>query len=250
MRQYIENIFTTGLYMFGGVGCGKTFIMDIFFACARVQKKRRTHFHAFMLEVNFSHYLYTCIYTHLYIYTYIYTYAYTYPYTYIYIYIYTHICIYIFTHVYVFSHYIYTHIYTYTYIYTYVYTYLYTYIYIYIYIHVYIYIHTCIYICSIYIFNIYVYSALKSLYAENKVASRLLGKKKSRRGKTYHKSYRSLLQNIVSFIGLFAKETHNFKEPTNRSHPLWMFSCVCMCANKFSRAFSSVPARGSIDEKF
>jgi len=41
-----------GLYMFGGVGCGKTFIMDIFFACARVSKKRRTHFHAFMLEVH------------------------------------------------------------------------------------------------------------------------------------------------------------------------------------------------------
>ena len=41
-----------GLYMFGGVGCGKTFIMDIFFACARVTKKRRTHFHAFMLEVH------------------------------------------------------------------------------------------------------------------------------------------------------------------------------------------------------
>lgn len=41
-----------GLYMYGGVGCGKTFIMDIFFACARSSKKRRTHFHAFMLEVH------------------------------------------------------------------------------------------------------------------------------------------------------------------------------------------------------
>jgi len=28
------------------------------------------------------------------------------------------------------------------------------------------------------------------------------------------------LQSIVSFIGLFAKETYNFKEPTNRSHPI------------------------------
>jgi hypothetical protein len=30
----------------------------------------------------------------------------------------------------------------------------------------------------------------------------------------------SLLQNTVSFLGLFsAKETCNFKEPTHRSHP-------------------------------
>ena len=33
-------------------------------------------------------------------------------------------------------------------------------------------------------------------------------------------NYRSLLQNIVSFIGSFTKETYNFKEPTNRSHPI------------------------------
>jgi len=34
------------------------------------------------------------------------------------------------------------------------------------------------------------------------------------------KNYRSLLQNIVSFIGLFCKETNHFKEPTNRSHTI------------------------------
>jgi len=28
------------------------------------------------------------------------------------------------------------------------------------------------------------------------------------------------LQNIVSLIGLFAKETYDFKEPTSRSHPV------------------------------
>jgi len=33
------------------------------------------------------------------------------------------------------------------------------------------------------------------------------------------KSYVSL-QNIVSFIGLFAKETYDFKELTNRGHPI------------------------------
>jgi len=39
------------LYMYGGVGCGKTFVMDIFFVCAPVKQKRRAHFHGFMLEV-------------------------------------------------------------------------------------------------------------------------------------------------------------------------------------------------------
>ena len=35
-----------GLYVFGGVGRGKTMMMDMFFAASPVQRKRRTHFHA------------------------------------------------------------------------------------------------------------------------------------------------------------------------------------------------------------
>ncbi|HEY1069727.1 cell division protein ZapE [Thermomonas sp.] len=41
-----------GLYLWGGVGRGKTFLIDQFFAGLPLREKRRTHFHRFMREVH------------------------------------------------------------------------------------------------------------------------------------------------------------------------------------------------------
>ena len=39
-----------GLYLYGGVGCGKTRLMDLFYSCVSSPLKRRDHFHHFMLD--------------------------------------------------------------------------------------------------------------------------------------------------------------------------------------------------------
>jgi len=42
----------SGLYIFGGVGGGKTMLMDLFFDSVAIDAKRRDHFHAFMADVH------------------------------------------------------------------------------------------------------------------------------------------------------------------------------------------------------
>ena len=51
-RKKLTEQSITGLYIWGSVGRGKTYLMDIFYDCMPEERKLRLHFHRFMQEVH------------------------------------------------------------------------------------------------------------------------------------------------------------------------------------------------------
>ena len=52
LRLFARPEPTRGAYLWGGVGRGKSMLMDLFHETLAIRRKRRVHFHAFMLEVD------------------------------------------------------------------------------------------------------------------------------------------------------------------------------------------------------
>ncbi|WP_372657449.1 cell division protein ZapE [Hydrogenophaga sp.] len=51
-KLFVKPEIPRGVYMFGGVGRGKSFLMDCFFNAVPLRRKTRLHFHEFMREVH------------------------------------------------------------------------------------------------------------------------------------------------------------------------------------------------------
>ena len=52
LRMIVRPPLPRGVYLWGGVGRGKTFLMDSFYRCLPLDRKRRVHFHHFMRDVH------------------------------------------------------------------------------------------------------------------------------------------------------------------------------------------------------
>ncbi len=52
LRRRVDETGVRGLYLWGGVGRGKTFLMDLFFETLSVERKKRIHFHRMMHDVH------------------------------------------------------------------------------------------------------------------------------------------------------------------------------------------------------
>ena len=51
-RSWRSPVSPKGLYFWGGVGRGKSFLMDAFYGCLPYNRKKRVHFHAFMSDIH------------------------------------------------------------------------------------------------------------------------------------------------------------------------------------------------------
>jgi cell division protein ZapE len=51
-RMLVKPPLPKGVYLWGGVGRGKSFLMDSFYLCLPLVRKRRVHFHHFMREIH------------------------------------------------------------------------------------------------------------------------------------------------------------------------------------------------------